>query len=905
MNANTERKAGGKAPALVLQLLVVLSLVGILPLALAGLLVTLNVEKLYRRAETISRTHERRARQIADGVTQLLRQAERDLLELSRLPQDAQTYTEFARRHTRTVWQPAADTAGGQTRFQAPLYREVAFADAQGREVILVVRGQPAEPSALRDVSRPEGTTFGAENYFAEARAAGPGKIYVSHLVGFHVNRIEALGIEKLILAQGSARERVIYRYLLHQLLQEAGVLEQSGSFQEGEHTILIYRRRGQQQRILVEMPDGMEEAELRAKKQELKEFIESLAPEDTGIDRPYDGVIRLATAVADGQGNFRGVVSLALEHTHLQQLTQHVKAMELDAVPFAGYRDADYTFLVDDEGWIITHPKIWNIRGVDYTGKPLPTYTPESSTASWLAGSLPLNLEQMDWKLGEGYHQVIDELRRGRTGLLTASNLGGVMRTQIYYPIFYDTGEYRRHGIFGGVLMGTRADVFIQLTQKLSDNISRQVRNLERLIFIILALTLVLVVVLGLLTARNLARPIHALTQAAGQMATGDLQAKVPESGPREVRQLGAALRHLAERLCESISELEAKNAQLRVTQKKLLEAERLERQRLEKQVEALQAEVARASFSGMIAASPAMKKIQEEIVRVAASSATVLILGENGTGKELVAQAIHLNSPRRQGEFVKVNCAAFNDNLLESELFGHVKGAFTGADRERRGLFEVAHGGTLLLDEVGDMSPNMQKKLLRVLQEGELVPVGGSQVKKVDVRVIAATNRDLSALMKEGLFREDLYHRLNVIRIEIPPLRERREDILPLAQAFLRRFCTREGKGLMQFSAEAEKFLLEYPWPGNVRELENAIERAVIRSLDQFIRPEDFQLRPAEEVLPPEAQDKVLTLEELERAYILKVLEANGGNKKLTAQQLGIGYNTLWRKLKQYGRV
>jgi DNA-binding NtrC family response regulator len=297
-------------------------------------------------------------------------------------------------------------------------------------------------------------------------------------------------------------------------------------------------------------------------------------------------------------------------------------------------------------------------------------------------------------------------------------------------------------------------------------------------------------------------------------------------------------------------------------------------------------------------------MQKIQEEIVRVASSTATVMVLGDNGTGKELVAEAIHKNSKRREKPFLKVNCAAFNDNLLASELFGHVKGAFTGATSARKGLFETADGGTLLLDEVGDMSLDMQKKLLRTLQEGEVVPLGSSRVINVDVRLIAATNQDLQALMREGAFREDLFHRLNVITIRIPPLRERKEDILPLARYFLGRSADKEEKSITRISPEAERLLLDYAWPGNVRELENAIERAVIRSLDNQLRDDDFQL-DAEARDQPAALDGMaddMTLAEVERAYILKVLEQNEGNKKATAKVLDIGYNTLWRKLKKY---
>ncbi|MBW2276774.1 MAG: sigma-54-dependent Fis family transcriptional regulator [Deltaproteobacteria bacterium] len=355
---------------------------------------------------------------------------------------------------------------------------------------------------------------------------------------------------------------------------------------------------------------------------------------------------------------------------------------------------------------------------------------------------------------------------------------------------------------------------------------------------------------------------------------------------------------------LKKTFAELEGRNEDLKQAQQKLLIAQREKRRALEQDVVELQKEIASSSFANMVIESPEMKKIQEEIIRVASSSATVLIRGANGTGKELVAEAIHRNSPRRDKKFLRVNCAAFNENLLESELFGHVRGSYTGAQGDRKGLFESADEGTLLLDEVGDMSLEMQKKLLRTLQEGEIVPLGSSRVIKIDVRLLAATNRDLEQLIQQGMFREDLYHRLNVIPIHIPPLREHKADILPLVSLFVRKIADVEGKPIVGMTAEAERFLADYPWPGNVRELENAVERAVIRSRSNQLEKDDFQLVAIDRGLPviEEAVDREWTLAEVEKAYILSVLERNRGNKKLTAEALGIGYNTLWRKLKKY---
>ncbi len=245
-----------------------------------------------------------------------------------------------------------------------------------------------------------------------------------------------------------------------------------------------------------------------------------------------------------------------------------------------------------------------------------------------------------------------------------------------------------------------------------------------------------------------------------------------------------------------------------------------------------------------GLIGSSPGMKEIFRLIDKVASSNATVLIQGETGTGKERVAEAIHRNSARRDAPFVRMNCASLPDNLLESELFGHEKGAFTGADQMRSGRFEMANDGTLFLDEVGNMSANTQAKVLRAIQNQEFERLGGSRTIKVDVRIIAATNINLETAIKEGRFREDLYYRLNVVTIVVPPLRERLEDIVPLAEHFLKRFARELRRKMTSFSAEAVKRIQEYRWPGNVRELENSVERAVLMCEGDAIRPVDLTL-------------------------------------------------------------
>src|SRR6187431_3369026 len=247
---------------------------------------------------------------------------------------------------------------------------------------------------------------------------------------------------------------------------------------------------------------------------------------------------------------------------------------------------------------------------------------------------------------------------------------------------------------------------------------------------------------------------------------------------------------------------------------------------------------------FERIVGASAALQHVLDIVKKVAKSNTTVLIRGETGTGKELIAGATHHNSLRNSRNFVKVNCAALQENLLESELFGHEKGAFTGADKQRIGRFEQADGGTLFLDEIGDMSPNTQAKILRVLQEHEFERLGGTRTQKVDVRLIAATNRDLSQMVASGQFREDLYYRLNVVSVEMPPLRERKEDIIALAMFFVKKFAGELKKKCDGLDPEAQKMLLRYNWPGNIRELENSIERALLMTESQFIGSEDLRL-------------------------------------------------------------
>ncbi len=303
------------------------------------------------------------------------------------------------------------------------------------------------------------------------------------------------------------------------------------------------------------------------------------------------------------------------------------------------------------------------------------------------------------------------------------------------------------------------------------------------------------------------------------------------------------------------------------------------------------------RFDASNVIGRSPAMARLLDTVQRAASSDATVLITGESGTGD-------HFNSSRRERPFVKMNCAAIAEGLLESELFGHEKGAFTGALRRREGSFRQAHTGSLFLDEVSEMSLAMQAKLLRVLQEREFTRVGGEEVIHVDVRIIAATNKDLSELVRARSFREDLFYRLSVINLAVPPLRERREDIPLLAQHFLEMFSRKNAKEMKGFTPQAMDRLIRHPWPGNVRELMNTIESAVVLSASSYIGEEDLPIVTASPGTAPGAGTPALaSLDEVERSTILAVLESVGGNKSEAARKLGITRATLHKKLKRYG--
>ncbi len=329
----------------------------------------------------------------------------------------------------------------------------------------------------------------------------------------------------------------------------------------------------------------------------------------------------------------------------------------------------------------------------------------------------------------------------------------------------------------------------------------------------------------------------------------------------------------------------------------------------------------------AGLTSKSSSMEHILSMLPAVSDSMATVLIRGETGTGKEVLARTIHDMSPRAQHPFVAINCSALPENLLESELFGYRKGAFTGADRDKPGRFALAEGGTLFLDEIGELTPALQVKLLRVLQEHEYEPLGGTRAVKADVRILCATNRDLSAMIAEGLFRQDLYYRIHVIAIDLPPLRERREDIADLAESFLARAVARSGKIITGFTPAVLRAFYAYAWPGNIRELENGIERAVVLTpaggvVDVDVLPPEIC---REGVSPHDTADGSVPVmasrfqnsgnpadialaearDETERAYITAMLEKNGWHREKTALSLGMNKATLWRKMKKYGII
>ncbi len=344
----------------------------------------------------------------------------------------------------------------------------------------------------------------------------------------------------------------------------------------------------------------------------------------------------------------------------------------------------------------------------------------------------------------------------------------------------------------------------------------------------------------------------------------------------------------------------------ELRTKADKASQSQRLQRSNLELQKQLNE----KFGFEGVIGNSSAMNAVVAKLRQIAPTSASVLITGESGTGKELAAKALHINSPRKNKPFVPLNCAELSENVLESELFGHVKGAFTGADRDRIGRFQYANGGTLFLDEIGDMPISIQVKLLRVLENGEIVRVGTNEPIKVNVRLISATHRDLTDAIAEGKFRQDLYHRLKVVSVKLPPLRERRDDIPLLIEHFLKEFTASHAKTITAITPAVRKVFMAYSWPGNVRELRNTIESMIVidtdGQLDLDDLTEDLQaLTSSTRSDGPAGIDSLVgkSLEEIEKHYIIETLKRTDGNREEAAKILGIGERTLYRKIKEYG--
>jgi two-component system response regulator HydG len=345
-----------------------------------------------------------------------------------------------------------------------------------------------------------------------------------------------------------------------------------------------------------------------------------------------------------------------------------------------------------------------------------------------------------------------------------------------------------------------------------------------------------------------------------------------------------------------------------LDIDELKILVAKALRHHQLEKENIFLKEQLgSRFDFSNIIGRSRTMKELLETVAMVAPSEATVLILGESGTGKERIANAIHQNSPRSSYPFIKVNCAALPETLLESELFGHEKGAFTGAVNRRQGRFHLAHKGSILLDEIAEMSMATQSKILRVLQEREFEPIGSSETFKVDTRIITATNKNLEEEVRANRFREDLYYRINVVNLIVPSLRDRREDIPLLVNFFLKRYAKKNHRNLKGFTPKAMDLLMRYDWPGNIRELENVVERSVIMVRGDFITPDEFpgvlkSLDPEYEQISVEMLSGK-SLKEMEKAMIMRTLQETDGNRTRAAEILGISRRTLQLKLKEYG--
>lgn len=793
--------------------LIIFLLIAILPVL--GLTI-INIRKGNRIiVEEMEKNLVHRGTDIAKRVQLLLEMCANDLNLLKKLPRNLKTYLDFSDAKKSEIWRQVGTNSDSiSLKKEVPLYREIAFIGADGREQVRIdnildsgsiaqkdykVVTQIVPPGLLRNVSDPKQTLFKMEDYFLKAKGLPPGELYVGELTGWYVTP----------------------------------------------------------------------EEQLRGAKY----------PEDAVEGKKYEGVIRFAAPVFGENGTLEGVVVLALDHAHLQEIAVHIHPLEDKLYVISPYSRGNYAYLFDHKGWIIAHQKLWDIRGVDTKGKPVPPFTkvegPNDGPVNLVQG--PPGKDELD----PLFLKMMDHLQAGMGDIIHSPNYGlknlePVIQAQGYAPIFFDRGPYKESGIFGGVMMTAKRSTVHMLAQ-----------NMTSYFVWLFAGILSLIVPLAVWLARSVTDPVNRLNQAARSIAQGNLEHQVPALGNDEIGELGQIFNKMAASLKEKIFQLEEKKKKEKV--------------HLQSRIDHLEKELQESRVGGLVLESPVMKALMENVENVARTDATILIEGERGTGKERVAAAIHQLSPRKNGPYLRLNCAAIASNLIESELFGHSRGAFTGAHGEKRGFFEAASGGTLLLDEISEMGVDLQAKLLRVLQEKEITRVGETTPRGMDARLIFATNRNLQHLVSLGKFRADLYDRLNVVSLRVPSLRERTEDIIPLAGHFLRLANMRYNKSFIGFSEETVEVLLRHSWPGNVRELQNAIERAVIQSKGQYIETPDLALDQSVDTLGLNWNIPDMTVEELKVRYSQYVRSKYPDYPlKRVKDILGIDWNTLRKYLR-----
>ncbi len=621
--------------------------------------------------------------------------------------------------------------------------------------------------------------------------------------------------------------------------------------------------------------------------------------PEDTIEGERYKGVFRFATPVFE-KGVLQGVVSIALDQIHLQEMISHLDPMEVKQQLSVSYGKGDYSFLFDHEGWIIAHPKLWDIRGLDSEGKPVGAFQ------QWEKGNTtPVNLLQVvtgnaQTMLKKVMQQVLDK----KEGIFYLPNLGipfeqPQLHAQVYAPILFDEGPYKGSGVFGGVMIGAKMH-----SVTLASN-----RVLLRTLWVSLPL-LALTLLAALWASNKLTTPLQILAKGASHIAAGNFDEKITLQRNDEIGTLVSHFNQMARDLGQQRLALHDAHRKELALERQLAQREKKEKLHLQSQLDKLEMELQETPIEGFVFASAAMRELVRELRAVAVSDASVLVVGERGVGKEKIAAAIHNLSPRRAAPYLQINCAALPESLVESQLFGHAKGAFTGALRDQAGYFEAAGRGTLLLDEIGELSPGVQAKLLRVLQERQITRVGETQGRRFEARLLFATNRDLAALVASGAFRADLFDRLHVLTLHIPPLRERIEDITPLSRTFLQQMASRYEKNIVGLSVAAMQKLMDHNWPGNVRELEHVLERAVLHAKESLIGQSDIVLKSAgaasaaHDTAPsPVAKEAALpdmTMDEMKRHYA-KMLRDKYPDRPLKELKeiLQIDWNTLRKYL------